>query len=97
MEPLVKLGHEFHHVLCNCASPACTVRFVIDAQDWEDDVLLEFRLNVWAPWWKRILHAIGYVFAKSHDAEYGDVILDDDSVDRIISLLERHKFNKKQK
>jgi hypothetical protein len=96
MKPLVKLGCEFHHILCSCASPECTVRFVLDKQDWENDVLLEFRLSVWAPWWKRILHAINYVFAKSHHAEYGNVILDDDSVDKIISLLIQHKLDKKQ-
>lgn len=88
--PIVMNKMEFHHFMCRCTSPSCTVRLIID-QDAQFEPVLEFKLDVWAPWWKRIIFAYRYITGHNPSPEYGSCILDPDGIDRMISVLQQAK------
>lgn len=74
---------EFEYLECSCSTPEHTVRFLKD----DDFVYMTFFLSE-APWYKRIVNALRYVFGyKCRYGHFDEVVLDKEGVAKMIDIL----------
>ena len=72
--------------VCACSIP----QHIFYATKYEDEPEFYFytRLNNWLPWYRRIYHAIKYVFGG--DCEWDEVILEEHDAQRLIEFLKNN-------
>lgn len=73
---------------CDCSDFNHVFRFVLDTDD--GTLWLEAQLSLWLPWYRRLWHAVRYVFGKSRMYGHYDITsLQEKDFDRLRELLDR--------
>lgn len=82
---------------CSCKDNSHLV--VVKCDTWETDmpeVYISYQLNTYLPWYKRIVHAIRYVFGRRNDGSSWDTtILTDQGVQDLEAVIKDYKKSKK--
>lgn len=74
---------EFRYLECSCGTPEHTVRFLKD----ENFLYMTFFLSN-APWHRRIVNALKYVFGyKCRYGHFDEVVLGEEEVQKLINIL----------
>jgi len=84
-------------ITCECGSPAHIA--ILEMFEWKKDgkiidvdISMHINFNPDQSIWKRLWHAVKYVFChKNQNDGFGDIVLSDVNIDKIISFLSNVK------
>lgn len=78
-----------HFIECQCGSDEHVLRFTLSVDEDEQEIYTSVFLNQWESWYKRVWHAIKYVFG--YKCKYGDwdcTILGETEVDQLQKMID---------
>lgn len=91
------MNNEVKFLECVCKDNSHLV--VIKCETWDNnspEIHIGYQLNSYLPWYKRIVHAVRYVFGKRNDESAWDTtILTEDGIQELEIVLKEYKKSKK--
>lgn len=80
------------YVECHCAHPEHLCRFTLDNEDGEDwpTFYLDVNLSSYLGFWKRIWHAVRYVFGISK-CGWAEIMLDEEKVSQVLDICNEYR------